>query len=72
MKILLLWTAIAVSHPRVLLTIDQLEPQPEEWVCPVLTSGSDVPERSGTWRFTPDVLVCDRGPVTMSRVQRAV
>ena len=74
MKILLLWTAIAVSHPRILLTIDQLEPppQPEEWVCPVMALGSDVPEQSGTWRFTPDVLVCDRGPVTMSRVQRAV
>lgn len=72
MKVFLFWTAIAVSNPRYILTIDQLDPQPEDWVCPTMAIGSDAPIQDGSWYFAPDILVCDRGPVTMKRVQRAV
>ena len=69
MKALLLWTAIAYTQD--FLTVDRLEPQPNDRVCLAITLASDIPEQEGDWQFPPDILVCHRGPVSMNRVQRA-
>lgn len=72
MKALLLWIAIAYPVPHTAHTVDRLLPPPQTWVCPAKTFASDIPTRSGSWRYPPNIILCHRGPVNMGRTEKAV
>ena len=72
MRTLLLWTMMAHTSGHTVLTVDRMVPPPNARICPAFDLGTRTPERSGDWRFAPDILVCHRGPVSMTRVRKAV
>ncbi len=74
MKALMLWMLTAHPYPDTLLTVDRISPPVETRTCPASTfqTSREALLQHGTWKFPPDILICDRGPVTVNRVERAV
>ncbi len=65
---LLIW---GNGHERTQLTVDNM-PEQSVWVHPVIPIHGRRAVQEGRWMLTPDILLCDNGPVTVSRVERAV
>ena len=63
---------MAHTSGHTVLTVDRMVPPPDARICPAFDFGTHTPERSGSWRVAPDILVCHRGPVSMTRVRKAV
>jgi hypothetical protein len=73
MKIALFWALLIYGdgHNSTQLTIDDMPHRPT-WVHPVIPIHAKKARQEGEWMTAPDILICHRGPVTVSRVARAV
>jgi hypothetical protein len=65
---LLMW---GDGHEGAHLTIDDMPERPV-WVHPVIPIHGRRATQEGHWMTTPDILICHNGPVTTSRVERAL
>jgi hypothetical protein len=59
------------GHNRTHVTIDDMSDRPV-WIHPVIPIHGRVTQQEGKWMRAPDILICHRGPVTITRVDRAL
>ena len=59
------------GHQKTHLTIDDVPDRPI-WTHPVIPIHGRKAQQEGHWMTPPNILLCHDGPVTISRIQRAV